>query len=153
MVQNRTIIHERVDLANRGEHPSAIVRLASGWVVVADTQPVEGYCLLLSDPVVPNLNSLDETGRTKYCLDMIRVGDALLKVTGCARINYETWGNLDPALHTHIVPRYLTEPSDKRTLPVCKGYDASLARKFDLKVDATFVEKMRQALAPFSVRT
>lgn len=139
-------------MANQGTHPSAIIRLSSGWVVMADSQPVEGYCLLLSDPVVPNLNSLDEVGRTRYSLDMIRVGDALLKITGCARINYETWGNLDPALHTHIVPRYLTEPLEKRTLPVCKAYDSSLARKFDPIQDATFVEKMRQALAPFSAR-
>ena len=149
-MQNRTIIHERVALANSGGHPSAIVRLSSGWVVMADTQPVEGYCLLLSDPVAPNLNSLNEGARIRYCLDMIRVGDALLQVSGCARINYETWGNLDPALHTHIVPRYLTESADKRTLPVCKGYDLSLARKFDPVKDATFVEKMRQALAPYS---
>ena len=150
VMSKQTVIHERVHLANSGTHPSAILRLRSGWVVVADTQPVRGYCLLLSDPVVRDLNSLDEAGRAQYCLDMIRVGDALLHVNGALRINYETWGNLDPALHTHIVPRYADEPADRRVLPVCRGYDVGASRRFDPVEDAEFVRKMREFLKPFA---
>lgn len=146
-----TIIHQRVELANLGKNPSAIVKLKSGWVVMADKQSVEGYCLLFSDPVVSDLNSLSEAARAQYCLDTIRVGDALLKITGAYRINYETWGNVDPALHTHIVPRYMSEPEDKRRLPICKAYDPNAARSFDRDQDRFFIEKMREALAPFSV--
>lgn len=145
-----TIIHERVQLANLGKNPFAIIKLKSGWVVAGDVQPLEGYCLLLSDPVVPDLNSLDEIERSQYCLDMIRVGDALLKATNAYRINYETWGNLDPALHTHIVPRYMAEPRDFRISPACKVYDWKTARAFDAKADQFFVEKMRELLSPFA---
>lgn len=60
---HETVIHRRIALANTGKHPSAIIRLKSGWVVAADTQPVEGYCLLLSDPVVKDLNALSEADR------------------------------------------------------------------------------------------
>jgi diadenosine tetraphosphate (Ap4A) HIT family hydrolase len=49
---------------------------------------------------------------------MAMIGDALLKALDAYRINYETWGNLDQTLHTHITPRYLSEPEDKRILPV-----------------------------------
>jgi diadenosine tetraphosphate (Ap4A) HIT family hydrolase len=42
------------------------------------------------------------------------VGDALLEVTGAHRINYAIMGNSDKVLHTHIVPRYLTEPDEFR---------------------------------------
>jgi diadenosine tetraphosphate (Ap4A) HIT family hydrolase len=45
---------------------------------------------------------------------MTLIGDALLEVTGVFRINYGIMGNSDPCLHTHIVPRYLTEPEKFR---------------------------------------
>lgn len=106
--------------------------------------------LLLSNPVVTDLNSLNEFGRTQYSLDMIRVGDALLKITNAYRINYETWGNLERALHTHIMPRYLSEPDEKRRMPACKGYDWKTARLFDPIKDNVFTKKMRELLAPYS---
>jgi diadenosine tetraphosphate (Ap4A) HIT family hydrolase len=146
-----TTIHKRVELASAGKNPLAIIRLKSGWVVANDVQPLEGYCLLLSDPVAKDLNSLNEPQRAQYCLDMIRIGDAILNATSAYKINYETWGNLDPALHSHIVPRYLTEPDEKRVLPACKAYDFQKARTFDPDCDRAFVEKMREYLKPFSV--
>ena len=87
---------------------------------------------------------------SQYCLDMIRVGDALLAVMGAARINYETWGNVDPALHTHIVPRYLSEPEEKRVLQVCRAYDPKLSRSFDAVKDKKFIEQVRDFLRKFS---
>jgi diadenosine tetraphosphate (Ap4A) HIT family hydrolase len=126
-----TLIHERVAMANAGDNPYVIARLKSGWVVIGDVQPLDGYCLLLADPVVPDLNALSEEGRTQYCLDMARIGDALLKVTKAYRINYETWGNGEQALHTHITPRYMSEPEDRRTWPVCMKYNKAASRPFD----------------------
>jgi hypothetical protein len=57
-----TLIHKRVAMANEGTNPYVITRLKSGWVVIGDVQPIEGYCLLLADPVVKDLNSLNEAG-------------------------------------------------------------------------------------------
>ena len=59
------VIEEHVELARRGENPRAICRLASGWAVIGDVQPLPGYCLLLADPIVPGLNALDEATRTQ----------------------------------------------------------------------------------------
>ncbi len=83
--------------------------MKSGWLVAGDVQPLPGYCLLLADPVVPSINDLDEAGRINYLLDTIRAGDAILACTTAARVNYETWGNSEHALHTHITPRYPQE--------------------------------------------
>ncbi|MBX3500081.1 MAG: hypothetical protein KF889_11595 [Alphaproteobacteria bacterium] len=141
-----TLIHERVELARQGRNPHAICRTASGWLVIGDVQPLPGYCLLLADPVVESLNALDEAGRAAYCLDMARIGDALLDVTGAWRINYETWGNAEPALHTHIVPRYLSEPEEKRRRPAVMSYSWATARRFDPQQDRPFVEAMREWL-------
>ena len=45
---------------------------------------------------------------------MSTIGDALLEVTDAFRINYAIMGNSDPALHAHIVPRYMSEPEHIR---------------------------------------
>ena len=78
---------------------------------------------------------------------MIHAGDALLEVTGALRINYETWGNSEPALHTHIMPRYRDEPEEVRRKPACMSYDWSKARKFDPVSDALFMKSMRYLLS------
>ncbi len=85
-----------------------------------------------------------------YSRDMARIGDALLNVTKAYRINYETWGNSEPALHTHIMPRYMSEPDAKRRSPACKVYDWREARKFDSEKDRAFVEAMRKELSKFT---
>lgn len=113
-----TVIHERVEAAREGKNPRVIARLGSGWAVLGDTQFLRGYCLLLPDPVVGSLNDLDEEGRSAYLLDMTRLGDAVLRVCRPRRINYEILGNLEPALHAHVFPRYTEEPEHLRTRPV-----------------------------------
>jgi diadenosine tetraphosphate (Ap4A) HIT family hydrolase len=140
------LIEERVELARRGRNPFVICRMKSGWLVIGDVQPLPGYCVLLADPLVESLNALDEAGRTQYSLDTIRAGDAILAVTDAYRINYETLCNAEPALHTHIVPRYRTEPDDKRRRVPWNAYDWSTSRPFDPVHDGLFVEHMRGRL-------
>jgi diadenosine tetraphosphate (Ap4A) HIT family hydrolase len=108
--ESQTAIHAQVNAAREGREPRVIARLFSGWAVFGERQFVRGYLLLLPDPVVPNLNALGVRERTAFLGDMSRLGDALLKVTGAARINYAIFGNQDPALHAHVIPRYLDEP-------------------------------------------
>jgi len=110
-----TAIHALVSAAREGREPRVIARLYSGWALFGERQFVRGYALLLPDPVVPNLNALDVGGRSAFLTDMARLGDALLKVTGAVRINYAMFGNEEPALHAHVVPRYLDEPAALRT--------------------------------------
>ena len=105
-----TAIHAQVSAAREGRDPRVIARLFSGWAVFGERQFVRGYLLLLPDPVVPNLNALGVRERIAFLSDMARLGDALLKVTGAARINYAIFGNQDPALHAHVIPRYHDEP-------------------------------------------
>ena len=115
--------------------------MRSGWAVVGDRQVVHGYCLLLPDPVVPDLNALGPAERSVFLLDMVVLGDALLDVTGATRINYEILGNSEPALHAHLFPRYDSEPKEFRSGPVWL-YDWSKAPAFDRPVYATFVDAM-----------
>jgi diadenosine tetraphosphate (Ap4A) HIT family hydrolase len=125
-----TAIHLQVIAAREGRDPRVIARLFSGWAVFGERQFVRGYALLLPDPVVPNLNALGARERIAFLSDMSRLGDALLKVTGAARINYAIFGNQDPALHAHVIPRYLDEPEALRTEQPW-AYDWSAAPAFD----------------------
>ena len=140
-----TLIHQRVEAARTGVNPTVICQMPSGWAVLCDVQFLRGYSLLLPDPVAPDLNALDRDHRAQYLLDMATMGDALLEVTGAFRINYEILGNLDPALHAHIIPRYMTEPEELRIGPAF-FYDKDFRNsiKFDYERDK---ELMRQIAA------
>jgi len=113
-----TVIHQRVAEANDGTNPKVIARMKSGWAVLGDSQFLTGYCLLLPDPVVAHLNDFSGATRLQFLDDMAALGDAVLAVTGALRINYEMLGNLEPALHAHVFPRYDDEPEDLRTKAV-----------------------------------
>ena len=140
-----TLIHQRVEMARQGKNPSVICRLPSGWAVLADTQVTPGYTILLSDPVVQDLNALSLEDRVICLRDMSIIGDALLDVTGAALINYEILGNTDRALHAHIVPRYADEPDEQRRRPIW-FIDMNKAPKFDPAGDKELVNSIAEAI-------
>lgn len=140
-----TAIHRRVAALRAGADPTFVARLSSGWAVLGEQQFLRGYALVLPDPVVPHLNALAGTGRTALLEDVARFGDALLAVTGARRINYAIFGNLEPALHVHLVPRYDIEPDALRTAHPW-SYDWAAAPRFDAARDAQLVSALREHL-------
>lgn len=138
-------IQAKVELARRNELPSLICRLTSGWVALSDSQPLPGCCVFMADPVVRDMNALSEAERASYWSDVCRVGDALIAL-GADRINYETWGNVDRALHTHITPRYAHEPAELGAKTPRQAYDLEKSRRFDLEVDRAFMLELRAKL-------
>src|SRR5687768_7469807 len=143
-----TIIHQRVRAAAAGTNPTVIRRVPSGWVVLGDVQTIRGYCLLLAEPVVADINALDADARAAFLRDMVIVGDALLEVTGARLVNYELLGNSDRALHAHINPRYADEPDDKRRFPVWE-YHRDRGMKhvpFDVTRDRALMEQIGEAI-------
>jgi diadenosine tetraphosphate (Ap4A) HIT family hydrolase len=140
-----TLIHQHVDACRAGTNLRTLCRTRSGWVVLGEVQFLRGYCLLLPDPVVADLNQLDRSQRQLFLEEMTVVGDALLALTDAVRINYEMLGNVEPALHAHIFPRYHDEPANLRTSPVWL-YDWKAAPPFDLERDAPLMEAVRAYL-------
>lgn len=143
-----TLIHRRVEEARQGINPTVICQVSSGWVVLGDVQFLQGYCLLLSDPVVPDLNALPIEQRISFLRDMTILGDALLEVTGAIRINYEILGNSEAALHAHLFPRYTTEPEEKRRKPAW-FYDWQNAPLFDLRQYQPLMNKIAVAIKQY----
>jgi diadenosine tetraphosphate (Ap4A) HIT family hydrolase len=140
-----TAIHHLVVAAREGKEPRVAAKLTSGWVVFGDRQFVRGYMLLLPDPVVPSLNALGAQERSQFLVDMARLGDALLKVTNALRINYAILGNVEPALHAHVIPRYADEPETQRSSHPWT-YDWDAAPLFDRGDQATLGDALRREL-------
>ena len=141
-----TVIHRRVQDARAGRDATVLGRCASGWAVFGHQQIVQGYLLLLPDPVVPDLNALTLERRSQFLLDMSRLGDALVRTTSPVRINYAIFGNVEPALHAHVIPRYRTEPEAMQTQHPW-AYDWNAAPVFDAMAAAPLVKALRAELA------
>ena len=141
-----TAIDRHVDAARRGELSRVVARMPSGWAVLGDPQITSGYCLLLPDPVVPDLNALTGDARRQFLDDMARLGDAVLAVTGAERINYEILGNVEPALHAHVIPRHASEDPALRAKPVWL-HDWAAAAAFDPSRDGMLAANIRRRLA------
>ncbi|MBS0394566.1 MAG: hypothetical protein JSR54_08065 [Proteobacteria bacterium] len=125
-----TAIHRRVAALRAGGDPTVVARAQSGWLVLGDPQVIPGYCLLLPDPVVADLNALAAPRRGAYLADLAAAGDLLLDVTGATRVNYAIFGNLEPALHAHLFPRRGDEPPPLRTAQPW-AWDWQAAPRFD----------------------
>ena len=108
-------------------------------------QVLRGYCLLLPDPVVSDLNGLGGDERAQFLLDMSRLGDALTRTTAPLRINYAIFGNVEPALHAHIVPRYRNEPEEFRAQHPW-AYDWNQAPAFDPVAQGPLMRALRAEL-------
>jgi diadenosine tetraphosphate (Ap4A) HIT family hydrolase len=145
-----SLISQRVEMARNGSNDKVICRMPSGWAVMGDVQFLPGYCLLLPDPVVPSLNDLDAEARAVYLLDMARLGDVVLAVTGALRMNYEILGNSEPELHCHLFPRYATEPDNKRKMPAW-FYDWKTAVPYTEDVHGALRLKIAQMLEPLTL--
>src|SRR5690242_618393 len=96
---------DRIVSAVRGVNPTVLLRLPSGFTVMGDTQFLPGYCLLLVVPRVPDLHSLALPARVAFLRDMSLLGEAVQRVCPPLRVNYEIYGNTDPFLHAHVLPR------------------------------------------------
>ncbi|WP_406262192.1 diadenosine tetraphosphate hydrolase [Actinacidiphila glaucinigra] len=115
---------DRIGAALRGENPTVLRRLESGFAVIGDVQFLPGYSVLLVDePNVQRLSDLPRAKRLSFLSDMDRLGAAVERacrqmVPDFRRVNLEILGNAEPFLHAHVWPRFEWEPADLVGRPV-----------------------------------
>jgi diadenosine tetraphosphate (Ap4A) HIT family hydrolase len=109
--------NDRIGSAEKGENPTVMVKMKSGFAVIGDNQFLPGYCVLLGYPKANSLNELSLVERNQYLTDMTLVGDAIIKTCNPLRINYSILMNLDHYLHAHIEARYDWEPEEYKSRP------------------------------------
>ena len=68
------LIRQHVSAAREGTNKYVICKMPSGWAVCCDQQFISGYSLLLSDPVVTDLNELSGENRLQFLNDMTLIG-------------------------------------------------------------------------------
>jgi diadenosine tetraphosphate (Ap4A) HIT family hydrolase len=132
---------DRIASAERGENPTVLLRLPSGFAAMGDTQFLPGYCLLLAVPRVPDLHALTLPERMVFLRDMSLLGESVQRVCQPLRINYEIFGNTDPFLHAHVLPRYAWEPDEYR-----KGSASHYPRGLRLASELQFSKAAHGAL-------
>lgn len=140
-----TAIHKMVAACRDGTHAALLSRMSSGWAVMGNTQFLRGYCLLLPDPVVPHLNVMDDAVRNRFLSDMGKLGQAVFMATGALRINYAMFGNAEPALHAHVIPRYVDEPKEMQAAHPWI-YDWKAATQFDPLLHGELLATIRNRL-------
>ncbi|GAA3968695.1 DeoR family transcriptional regulator [Actinomadura viridis] len=109
--------------AERGENPTVLHRMNTGWAVIGYTQHLPGYCLLLYAGVADHLTDLPRRERTAFLDELALLGEAVQRACSdldpaFARINYEILGNSWNHLHGHVHPRYRWEPPELLHGPV-----------------------------------
>jgi diadenosine tetraphosphate (Ap4A) HIT family hydrolase len=108
---------DRIGYALRGENPTMISRMNSGFVFMMDIQFLPGWCVFTAYPQVYELNNLPFEKRNEYLADMQILGEAIAAVTRPVRMNYSILGNTDGYLHAHVHPRYEWEAPERLRKP------------------------------------
>ncbi|MGW1752533.1 HIT family protein [Streptomyces sp. NPDC002092] len=115
---------DRIGAALRGENPTVLRRLESGFAAIGDVQFLPGYSVLLADdPGVQRLSDLPKAKRLSFLSDMDKLGEAVERAClqldpEFRRVNLEILGNTDPFLHAHVWPRFEWEPAELVGKPV-----------------------------------
>lgn len=138
-----TAIHRRVAQLKSQADASLIGRVPSGFWVMGETQVRHGYTLLLPDPVVGDLGVLSVEVRARFMTDWGQLAKITQDVTKALRVNMAIFGNVEPALHAHLIPRYSSESMTEITLQPW-ALDWTTAPKFDHKVDGELIKKFQQ---------
>lgn len=71
-----------------------------------------------------------------YWRELLRVARAVEQAYKPIKVNYLTFGNLTPHLHTYIMPRYADDPSPGRPMPLEKAYSLEPVAEDELKRQA-----------------
>lgn len=131
----------------RGERPYGDPQIyESRWSIAYlrrhDIQ--RGYAIVVwrDGHVVEPLDLSDEAA-SGYWADVLRVGSALRAYYRPKKLNYETQGNFEPHLHTHIVPRYEVDPNPGGGFPFWRVDRPPLVAQEKLARD---VQALRQLL-------
>ncbi len=115
---------DRIGSAGRGENPTVLAELPSGYAVIGDVQFLPGYCVLLGkDPRASALAEMPRKDRVQFLADADLLATAVERACrdadpGFRRANIDILGNADPFVHAHIWPRYEWEPPELIWRPV-----------------------------------
>lgn len=87
-----------------------IAELSVTYLTSSPESPVRGYCCLVLKRHAVELYELSSNEASALMHDVQRVAEAVQRITGAVKLNYEIHGNTIPHLHVHLFPRYKGDP-------------------------------------------
>jgi diadenosine tetraphosphate (Ap4A) HIT family hydrolase len=120
--------------ASNGDPKIYESRTAVAFLVSRDIQ--RGYAIVSCRKHVVEPFELPDDEAAAYWADVLRVGHAVHSLYRPKKLNYETWGNGQPHLHTHIVPRYEVDPHPGGGFPFWEIHDPPPLSADELARDA-----------------
>jgi diadenosine tetraphosphate (Ap4A) HIT family hydrolase len=97
---------DRIERAELGENPFALIRTTTGYVNLADVQYHEGYTIFVAKRCVNELHELTPAERDAHLHEMAVVAEAVFRAFRPRKLNYELLGNGAPHVHWHLFPRH-----------------------------------------------
>jgi diadenosine tetraphosphate (Ap4A) HIT family hydrolase len=104
------LICERVALAREGRSPHLIAEMDHSCFVVGDHQWHQGYALVLLKEHVREPFELPANVQRAHFREVMRAAEALNATFRPRKLNFSCYGNAEPHVHWHIVPRYEDDP-------------------------------------------
>ena len=104
------LICERVALAKAGRNPYLIAEMDRSYFVVGDHQWHQGYALVLLKEHIREPFHLPLHAQSEHFREVMRAADALDRTFQPEKMNFSCYGNAEPHVHWHIVPRYENDP-------------------------------------------
>jgi len=114
-VTGACLICERVALAEQGRNPHLVAELEHSFFVVGDHQFHEDSLVLLKRHVREPFE-LPPHVQGEHFREVMRAARAVDRTFRPWKVNYSCYGNAEPHVHWHIVPRYEGDP-DLRSHP------------------------------------
>lgn len=101
-----------------------------------------GRCVVALKKHCEEIHQLTAEERVMFINDVARVSNAIQTVTGCKKINYTIYGDGNPHLHMHIVPKYEDGPEWGTTFNLLHSGSGYL----EPEKEAELIEKLKAAL-------
>jgi diadenosine tetraphosphate (Ap4A) HIT family hydrolase len=108
---NDCLICERVALAREARNPHLIAEMKHTYFVVGDHQFFKGYALVLLKEHVREPFELPPEVQREHFAEVMRAAKAIHETFAPLKLNYPCYGNAEPHVHWHIVPRYEDDPN------------------------------------------
>jgi diadenosine tetraphosphate (Ap4A) HIT family hydrolase len=101
---------DRLERARAGRDPEFVATLPESSVFLADEQVYRGYCLVITNQHVEQLDQVPIDHQVRLWEDVARVAGALRQEVKPARLNYACLGNFLAHVHWHVIPRHGDDP-------------------------------------------
>lgn len=105
-MDQKCFICQRIELIKEHKNPYFVREMATGYVVLADTQYFPGYTIFLAKIHVTELHLMPEKLKLQFLNEMSQVSEACSIAFHADKMNIEMLGNGDSHAHWHLLPRH-----------------------------------------------